>query len=46
MLDKKGYLESLVDDDLQRFIITHLDEDPEVLIDLCIEYIEGRDNDA
>lgn len=44
MLDKNGYLESLVDDDLQRFIITHLNEDPEQLIELCLEYIGKRDN--
>ncbi len=46
MIDKKAYLESLVDTDLQRFIIDHLNEEPEKLIDLCIQFLKESDNDA
>ena len=40
MLDKKQYLESLVDGDLEKFIISHIDEDPDTLIELCIEFLD------
>ena len=46
MIDKKAYLESLVDTDLQRFIIDHLNEEPEKLINLCIQFLKESDNDA
>lgn len=41
MFDKNQYLESLVNTDLQKFIITHLDEEPEKLLEMCIEYWEA-----
>ena len=46
MLDKQGYLESLVDDDLQKFIITHLDEDPEQLLADCIDFLKKSEKNA
>ena len=45
MIDKKAYLESLVETDLQKFIINHIDEEPDKLIDLCIKFLkDGNEN--
>ena len=46
MIDKKAYLESLVETDLQKFIINHIDEEPDKLIDLCIQFLKEGDEDA
>ena len=43
MLDKKQYLESLVEGDLEKFIMNNLDADPNTLIELCIEFLDKRD---
>lgn len=46
-MDKISYFKSLVDSDLEKFIIDHIDEDDETLLKLCIKYLEGGDiNDS
>jgi len=40
MIDRKEYLESLVDTDLEKLIISNLDKDPEELLDICLDYFK------
>ena len=40
MSDKIDYLKSIAEDDLQRFIIDHLEDDPEELLEKCVRYIK------
>ncbi len=40
MVDKNGYLESIVNTPLEKIIITNLDKDPESLLELCIDFLK------
>ncbi len=46
MSDKTEYLKSIAENDFQRFIVDHLDEDPEVFLEKCIEYLKGESGNA
>lgn len=46
MIDKTEYLMSIVSDDLQKFIMSNIDKDPEELLDLCIAYLKERESNA
>ncbi len=40
------YLKSIAESDLQKFIIDHMNEDPEKLLVMCIDYLKEHDYDA
>ncbi len=44
MIDKNGYLESLVDTDLEKLIITNIDKDPETIIEMCLDLLKGDES--
>lgn len=45
-MDRVSYFKSIMDADLQKFIVEHLDEDDETLLRMCIDYLKGGDNHA
>ncbi len=36
------YIKSIAEDDLQKFILEHLDMDEEDLLKACVEFLEGK----
>ena len=41
MSDKADYLMSIVSSDLQKFIMSNIEKEPEELLGMCIEYLKG-----
>ena len=46
MSSKTEYLKSIAESDLQKFIIEHLEDDPDVLLEKCIQFIRESRRDA
>ena len=41
-MDRKDYFKSLVDDELDKFIMEHVEEDNESLLKMCVEFMSKR----
>lgn len=45
-MDRVDYFKSLVDNELDKFIMEHQNEDDETLLKMCILFLKGDDPDA